>query len=101
MKASEAKKIYEYPSLKRHGNSIQLKNSDGRPVVVASSQEVYMRGKGNFGIYGESRDAHRRSSGYNPNVAHGKIGEGDYRHESDRRQGRRTLSQKMFGRGTR
>jgi len=101
MKASEAKKIYDYPSMSSQGRSITLKNSDGRKVNVAGSQEVYMRGKGNFGIYSESRDAHRKSTGYSPSVAHGKVGEGDHRHESDRRQPRRTLKEKMFGRGTR
>ncbi len=83
MTAKEAKRRYGFPDMKEIGNSIRLRNTDGRPVVVASSQEVYMRGKGNFGIYGELRDTHRKSTGYNPGVPRGKIGDGDHRHETD------------------
>ena len=85
MTAKEAKRLYGFPDMKEVGDSIALRNTDGRRVVVASSQEVYMRGKGNFGIYGEKRDEHRKSSGYNPKTKRGKIGDGDHRHESDRR----------------
>lgn len=84
MKASEALGIYDFPSLKRHGKMVQLNNTDGRSVVVQADQIVYMRGKGNFGIYGDDRDLHRKSSGYNASSRTGKIGTGDHRHESDR-----------------
>lgn len=83
MTAKEAKRRYGFPDMKEIGNSIQLRNTDGRRVVVSSSQEVYMRGKGNFGIYGELRDTHRKSTGYDPGVSRGKIGDGDHRHEMD------------------
>jgi len=89
MSAKEAKRRYGFPDMKEIGNSIQLRNTDGRQVVVSSSQEVYMRGKGNFGVYGERRDEHRKSTGYNPRNKRGKIGDGDHRHETDRRSKKR------------
>ena len=83
MKADEAVDIYGFRSMKRHGNSVELKNTDGRSVVVDKNQIVYMRGLGNFGIYGDLRDEHRKSSGYNPSSRQGKRGTGDHRHEHD------------------
>ena len=91
MKAEEAKKVYgnRFPDIKKVGNSVVLRNTDGKRVVVSSSQEVYMRGNGNFGIYGENRDTHRKSTGYNSGVPRGKIGDGDHRHEHDHAKSRR------------
>lgn len=83
MTAEEAWNIYGFKSMRKHGNSVQLNNTDGRSVVVAKDQEVYMRGLGNFGIYGELRDEVRKSAGYNPSSRRGKIGKGDHRHEHD------------------
>jgi len=91
MSAKEAKRRYGnlYPDMKEIGNSVALRNTDGRKVVVSSSQDVYMRGKGNFGIYGELRDEHRKSTGFNPKTKRGKIGDGDHRHETDVRRKKR------------
>ena len=85
MKAKEAKKLYgfRFPDITESGNSIVLRNTDGRRVAVDKDQEVYMRGKGNFGIYGELRDEHRKSSGFEKSSRAGKIGSGDHRHEHD------------------
>jgi len=83
MTAKKATEIYEFPSLRVHGNSVELKNTDGVPVVVAADQLVYMRGRGNFGIYGDLRDEHRKSQGYDPSSRVGKIGVGTHRHEQD------------------
>ncbi len=89
MKAKKAKRLYGFPDMKEIGNSIVLRNTDGRRVVVHKDQEVYMRGEGNFGIYGELRDEHRKSSGYNPKTKRGKIGDGDHRHEHDYKRKKR------------
>lgn len=70
--------------MRSHGNSIELNNTNGKQVVVHADQLVYMRGKGNFGIYGDMRDAHRKSQGYDPSSHAGKVGTSStHRHEQD------------------
>jgi hypothetical protein len=86
MKARKAMSHYRFSDMDLYGDSVALKNTDGRKVVVSADQEVYHRGKGKFGIYEELRDAHRKSKGYNPRVPRGKIGDGKNRHKSDKRK---------------
>ena len=99
MTARKAKEVYKFPSMELHGNSVQLNNTDGKSVVVAADQLVYMRGKGNFGIYEPDRDAHRKSQGYDGSSMSGKIGTSKtHPHETDIHSKKKPgLYRKMFG----
>ena len=83
MSAQEAKKEYsKIRSIKKRGNNITLKNSQGNKVSVSKNTRVYHRGHGKFGIYSHARDEAR----YNPRSLHnrrgeGRVGKGSNRHK--------------------
>lgn len=85
-KAKTAFNVYgdKYPSMKKKGDKIELKNSSGRKVRVDEDDRVYHRGRGNFGLYTTDADRARhskRSKDY--------VGTGRYRHTDDRKRSRR------------
>jgi len=83
MTAQQAAKIYgsTYRSIKKRGNTVSLRNSDGRSISVSKNTKVYHRGKGRFGVYSAARDAKRLSRGAT-NLSK-PVGTGAYRHTSD------------------
>ncbi|WP_321417215.1 hypothetical protein [uncultured Methanomethylovorans sp.] len=81
--ASNAKKAYKNKGVKPEGSNVSLKNSSGKRVKVAGNAKVYHRGKGNFGLYTETADKKRISSGSTPKD---KVGSGRYRQANDRRR---------------
>lgn len=86
MTAQKAAKQYgnKYKSIKKSGNNVSMKNSDGRSVSVGKNTKVYHRGHGNFGSYSATRDAKRFSKGAKTLKP---VGTGAYRHTSDRGDG--------------
>ena len=83
MTASNAKKAYKGKGVKSEGGQVSLKNSSGKRVKVAGNAKVYHRGNGNFGLYTETADKKRISSGSTPKD---KVGSGRYRQANDRRR---------------
>lgn len=81
--ASDAKKAYKNKGVKSEGSKVSLKNSSGKRVKVAGNAKVYHRGNGNFGLYTETADKKRMSSG---STSKDKVGSGRYRQTSDRRR---------------
>jgi len=82
MPATKAKQEYGFDSIRKKGEQIALRNTSGKPVTVNPSQLVYHRGNENFGIYSETRDKHRISSGSDRK----HVGTGSYRQTSDRKR---------------
>ena len=96
MTAEEAKRTYGngYVRASSIPGDLALKNSDGRLVSIDPHQNVYMRGKGRFGIYEDLVDSHRKSGGFDPSTFIGKVGTGDHRHESDRHESERVPAER-------
>ena len=84
MTAQQASK--KYKGVTRKGNTVSLKNSDGRRITVGKNTRVYHRGNGNFGQYSASRDAKRFSKGAKTLKP---VGTGRYRQTSDRGDGKK------------
>src|SRR6056297_559992 len=87
MTAQQAKKEYgkKYKSIKSKGNSVTLKNSEGKKTTVGKNAKVYHRGKGNFGVYSQAKDKKVSASGVNQRFGKGSygVGTGSYRHTHD------------------
>lgn len=81
--ASDAKKAYKHKGVKPEGSRVSLKNSSGKRVKVDGNAKVYHRGHGNFGLYTETADRKRVSSG---STSSDKIGTGKYRQTNYRRR---------------
>jgi len=88
MTAQQAHKEYGsmFKSIKKSGNKITLKNSDGNTVSIGKNTKVYHRGHGRFGLYSTARDAKRFSKGARTLKP---VGTGAYRHTSDRGDGKK------------
>lgn len=84
MSAKKAKEHYGFDSMLQAGKDISLRNTSGKRVEVGANNPVYHRGNENFGIYSSIRDAHRISSGRDPE----HIGSGNYRQTNDRKKKR-------------
>lgn len=83
MTAQQAVKEYgsTYASIKMRGNTVTLRNSNGRSITVSKNTKVYHRGRGKFGVYSTARDVRRLSRGAT-NLSR-PVGTGVYRHTSD------------------
>lgn len=92
MTAEEALKKYGSPfsSIRRVGDLIELRNSEGRTIQVRPNTRVYHRGHMRFSKYSEFRDARynkaRKQQGWKHDDANPPIGK--HRQQGDTRRGR-------------